>query len=121
MTQTKNRMMDEFAKLMSDAAGVAKGARREVETAVRHQFERFSGEMDLVKREEFDAVSEMASLARKNNEALKAEIAKLEARLAKLEGKPSKASAGKTAAKKTPGNKAAASKTAAKPRTKTSD
>ena len=91
MTQTSSRLMDEFAKLMSDAAGVAQGARREVETAVRHQFERFIGEMDLVQRDEFDAVSEMAARARQENEALKAEIAGLEIRLAKLETKPRKA------------------------------
>ena len=99
MTQTTNRLMDEFAKLMSDAAGVAQGARREVETAVRHQFERFIGEMDLVQREEFDAVSEMAAKARQENEALRADIAALEARLAKLETKPRKAPAKRTARK----------------------
>ncbi len=99
MTQTTNRLMDEFAKLMSDAAGVAQGARREVETALRHQFERFIGDMDLVQRDEFDAVSEMAAKARQENEKLRAEIAALEARLAKLETKPRKAPA-KRAAKK---------------------
>ena len=99
MTQTSSRLMDEFAKLMSDAAGVAQGARREVETAVKHQFERFIGEMDLVQRDEFDAVSEMAAQARQENETLKAAIAGLEARLAKLETKPRKAPA-KRAAKK---------------------
>ncbi len=99
MTQTSSRLMDEFAKLMSDAAGVAQGARREVETAVKHQFERFIGEMDLVQRDEFDAVSEMAARARQENETLKGAIAGLEARLAKLETKPRKAPA-KQAAKK---------------------
>lgn len=99
MTQTSSRLMDEFAKLMSDAAGVAQGARREVETAVKHQFERFIGEMDLVQRDEFDAVSEMAARARQENEALKAEIAALESRLSKLEAKPRKASAKRVAKK----------------------
>lgn len=93
MTQTSNRLMDEFAKLMSDAAGLAKGARREAETVFRHQFERFTGEMNLVQREELDAVSEMAAQARRENEDLKARVADLEARLAKLEGKPRKAPA----------------------------
>ena len=95
MTQTSNRLMDEFAKLMNDAAGLAQGARREVETAVRHQFERFIGEMDLVQRDEFDAVSEMAAKARQENEDLRALIAALEARLEKLETKPRKAPAKK--------------------------
>lgn len=99
MTQTSSRLMDEFAKLMSDAAGVAQGARREVETAVKHQFERFIGEMDLVQRDEFDAVSEMAARARQENDTLKAEIAGLEARLAKLETKPRKAPVKRTAKK----------------------
>jgi len=93
MTQTSNRLMDEFAKLMSDAAGLAQGARREAETAFKHQFERFTGEMNLVQREELDAVSEMAANARKENEALKKQLAGLETRLAKLEAKPRKAPA----------------------------
>ncbi len=93
MTQTSNRLMDEFAKLMNDAAGLAQGARREVETAVRHQFERFIGEMDLVQRDEFDAVSEMAAKARQENEELRTQISALEQRLEKLEKKPRKAPA----------------------------
>ena len=80
MTQTTNRFFDEFARLMSDAAGVASGVRREVETVVRNQAERILRELDLVKREEFEAVKEMARLAREENEALKARIAALEAR-----------------------------------------
>ena len=60
MTQTSNRLLDEFAKLMTDTAGVAQGVRREVETAFKSQAERFLGEMDLVQREEFEAVREMA-------------------------------------------------------------
>lgn len=80
MTQTSSRLLDEFAKLMTDVAGVAQGVRREVETAVRSQAERFIGEMDLVQREEFDAVREMAARAREENEALKSRIAALEAR-----------------------------------------
>jgi BMFP domain-containing protein YqiC len=82
MTQTSNRIFDEFAKLMTDAAGVAQGVRREVETAFRAQAERFLADMDLVKREEFDVVREMAIKAREENEALKERIAALETRLA---------------------------------------
>ena len=81
MTQTSNRLLDEFAKLMTDAAGVAQGVRREVETAIRAQAERFLGEMDIVQREEFDAVRDMAARAREENEALRRRIDELEQRL----------------------------------------
>jgi BMFP domain-containing protein YqiC len=81
MTQTSNRLFDEMARLMNDAAGVAQGVRREVETAFRSQAERWLNDLDLVKREEFEAVKEMARLAREENETLKARIAALEARL----------------------------------------
>lgn len=81
MTQTSNRLFDEFARLMNDAAGVASGVRREVDTMVRNQAERWLRDMDLIKRDEFEAVKEMARLAREENEALKARIAALEARL----------------------------------------
>jgi BMFP domain-containing protein YqiC len=81
MTQTSNRLLDEFAKLMTDMAGVAQGVRREVETAFRTQAERFLNEMDLVKREEFDAVRDMAARARDDNESLKQRIAALESQL----------------------------------------
>jgi BMFP domain-containing protein YqiC len=81
MTQTSNRLLDEFAKLMTDMAGVAQGVRREVETAFKSQAERFLGEMDLVQREEFDAVRDMAARAREENESLKKRVAALEAEL----------------------------------------
>jgi BMFP domain-containing protein YqiC len=79
MTQSTNRLLDEFAKLMNDMAGVAQGVRREVETAAKSQAERFIGEMDLVQREEFEAVRDMAAKARQENEALKKRIEALEA------------------------------------------
>ena len=89
MTQTNNRFFDEAARLMNDAAGVAQGVRREFDTMLRHQAERILGDLDVVRREEFEAVKEMARLAREENEALKARIAALEARLdAKLDAKP---------------------------------
>ena len=81
MTQTSNRLLDEFAKLMTDMAGVAQGVRREVETAFKSQAERFLGEMDLVQREEFEAVRDMAARAREENESLKKRIAALETQL----------------------------------------
>ena len=81
MTQTQNRFFDEIARLMNDAAGVASGVRREVDTLVRTQAERIMRELDLVRREDFEAVKEMARLAREDNEALQARVAALEARL----------------------------------------
>ncbi|MCB8836893.1 accessory factor UbiK family protein [Aurantimonas sp. VKM B-3413] len=77
-----NRMLDEFARMMTDAAGAAQGVRREMETVFRAQGERFLNQLDLVQREEFDAVREMAMKARMENEALKKRIADLEAKVA---------------------------------------
>jgi len=91
MTQTSNRLLDEFARLMTDAAGVAQGLRREVETAVKSQAERFLGEMEVVQREEFEAVRDMAARAREENEALKRRIEDLERR---LQAAPETAAAG---------------------------
>jgi len=82
MTQTTGRLYDEFAKLMTDAAGVAQGMRREVDTALRSQAERILRDLDYVKREEFEAVKEMAAKARDENERLAARLAELEARFA---------------------------------------
>jgi len=78
MTQTTNRFFDEIARLMNDAAGAAQGVKREVETVMRSQAERILRDLDLVKREEFEAVKDMARLAREENETLKARIAALE-------------------------------------------
>ena len=83
MTQTSNRFFDEVARLMNDAAGVATGVRREFDTMMRTQAERILRDLDVVQREEFEAVKEMARLAREENEALKARIAALEAKLGK--------------------------------------
>lgn len=89
MTQTSNRFFDEMARLMNDAAGVAQGVRREFDTLFRNQAERILRDLDVVQREEFEAVKEMARLAREENEALKARIAALEAKADKP-GKKSK-------------------------------
>jgi BMFP domain-containing protein YqiC len=83
MVQTTNRFFDEVARLMNDAAGAAQGVRREFETLFRNQAERFLRDLDVVKREDFEAVKDMARLAREENEALKARVAALEAALAK--------------------------------------
>lgn len=84
MVQSSNRMLDEFAKLMTDAADVAQGVKREAEGVMKAQAERFIGEMDLVTREEFDAVKAMAAKARDENEALSSKIAELEEAIQKL-------------------------------------
>jgi len=82
MTQTTNRFFDEIGRLMNDAAGAAQGVKREVDAVVRAQAEKILRDLDIVKREEFEAVKDMARLAREENEALKARIAALEAKLA---------------------------------------
>ena len=85
MTQTNNRIFDEFAKLMNDAAGVAQGVRDEAETAIRAQLERFMGDMDLVTRDEFEAVKAMAVAARDENDRLATRLAVLEEKLGVLD------------------------------------
>src|SRR3954471_6214872 len=82
MTQTTSRFFDEIARLMNDAAGVAQGVRREFDTLFRSQAERIMRDLEVVSREEFEAAKEMARLAREENEALKARIDALEAKLA---------------------------------------
>ena len=86
MTQTSGRFFDEIARLMNDAAGVAQGVRREVDVLFKSQAERWLRDLDLVKREEFEAVKDMGRLAREENEALKARIDALEARVSGLAG-----------------------------------
>jgi hypothetical protein len=81
MTQTSNRFFDEIGRLMNDAAGAAQGVKREIDTVMRNQAEKILHDLDLIKREEFDAVKDMARKAREENEALKARIAALEAKL----------------------------------------
>jgi BMFP domain-containing protein YqiC len=83
MVQTTNRFFDEVARLMNDAAGAAQGVRREFETLFRGQAERVLRELDVVRRDDFEAVKEMARIAREENEALKARVAALEATLGK--------------------------------------
>jgi BMFP domain-containing protein YqiC len=84
VTQTTNRFLDELSKLLTDAAGAAQGMRREVETLMKAQGERILRDMDVVQREEFEAVKEMAAKARDENERLSARINELENELARL-------------------------------------
>jgi BMFP domain-containing protein YqiC len=81
MPQTNSRFFDDLSRLMTDAAGLADGARREAQTFAKTQFERVTAGMDLVSREEFEAVREMAVRARDENVKLSARIAALEAKL----------------------------------------
>lgn len=81
MTTTQTRFFDELAKLMTNAAGAAQGVRREVDTLVQSQMERILNNMELVKREEFEAVKAMAQKAREENDALAARLQALEEKL----------------------------------------
>jgi BMFP domain-containing protein YqiC len=85
MTQTTGRVFDEFAKLMTDAAGAAQGVRKEVEGLMRAQGERMLKDMDVVDREAFEAVKAMAEKARAENDALTTRLDQLAARVAALE------------------------------------
>ncbi len=80
--QTRSTLFDDLSKLMTNAAGVAQGMRDEAETVMRSRLERFLSDSNLVTREEFDAVRDMAQKAREENEALLTRIAALEAALA---------------------------------------
>ena len=87
MPQTRSQLFDDISRLMTDAAGIAEAARREFQTLARSQLERLTAGMNIVSREEFDAVQEMAALARTQNEKLEARIAALEAKLAQAESR----------------------------------
>lgn len=81
MTTTSSKFFDELAKLMTNAAGAAQGVRRELDALVQSQVERVINNLELVKREEFDVVRDMASKAREENDRLALRIADLESRL----------------------------------------
>lgn len=76
--QTRNKMLDDISQLMTNAMGVAQGAKDEAETAMKSMIDRWLADRDFVTREEFDAVRAMAQKAREENEALKARIEALE-------------------------------------------
>jgi len=82
MVTTNSKFFDELAKLMGNAATAAQGVRKEVDTLVQGQVERVLNNLNVVKREEFDVVKEMAAKARSENEELAKRIADLESRLA---------------------------------------
>lgn len=76
--QTRNKIMDDISQLMTNAMGVAQGAKDEAETAMKGMMDRWLADRDFVTREEFDAVRAMAQKAREENEALKARLDALE-------------------------------------------
>ena len=78
--QTRNKIMDDISQLMTNAMGVAQGAREEAETAMSSMVDRWLADRDLVTREEFDAVRAMAQKAREENASLEARIAALESK-----------------------------------------
>ena len=78
--QTRSKVFDDLGQLFTNAAGLAHGVRDEAETAMRGWFERWMSESNLVTREEFDAIREMATRAREENDALRARIEALEAK-----------------------------------------
>jgi hypothetical protein len=78
--QTRNKIMDDISQLMTNAMGVAQGAKDEAETAMKSMMDRWLADRDFVTREEFDAVRAMAQKAREENEALKARLEALEAK-----------------------------------------
>ena len=79
--QTRGKLFDDLSQLMTNAAGMAQGMRDEAEAAMRGAWDKFLASRDLVTREEFEAVRDMARIAREENEALKARIEALEAKL----------------------------------------
>ncbi len=87
MTSPRPRFFDDMSRLFTDAAGAARSLGREAEAAIKSQVERLLDGMDLVHREEFEAVRDMAVAARNANEALERRIAELEAKLGAPEAK----------------------------------
>ncbi|SEW27589.1 hypothetical protein SAMN05444851_2643 [Aliiroseovarius sediminilitoris] len=76
--QTRNKILDDMSQLMTNAMGVAQGAKDEAETAMKSWMDRWLADRDFVTREEFDAVRSMAQKAREENEALKSRLDALE-------------------------------------------
>ena len=102
--QTDNRLFDDLAKVANGALHTMSGVRDEIENRIRERVERWLNDMDMVPREEFDAIKAVAQAARSEQEALTAKVEALEIRIAALEGaqpgaKPTRAARGKTAAK----------------------
>jgi BMFP domain-containing protein YqiC len=98
--QTTGRFFDDIAKVANGAMGALGGVKQEAEAAIKQRAERLLAEMDLVPRDEFDAMADVARRAREEQEKLTAKLAELEARLAKLEAPIAKKSRAKKATAK---------------------
>ena len=110
--QTDNRLFDDLAKVANGALHTMSGVRDEIETRLRERLERWLADMDMVPREEFDAIKAVAQKARSEQEALLSKVEALESRITALEGKkPTRSTAKKPATK---ARKAPARRTAAK-------
>lgn len=83
-----SRLIDDVTRLANDAAAALGGVRGEIETIVKSRIERVLAELDLVRRDEFETVRQMAALAREEQESLAARLAALEAKLAAAEAEP---------------------------------
>ena len=102
--QTNSRLFDDLARLATGALGTAQGVKTEWENLFHQRLERLISEMDLVPREEFDAVKAMAILAREENDALKERLSALEEKLA-AQAKPSRTRKAAPKSKSTPTEK----------------
>ena len=102
--QTENRLLDDLARMANGALNTLSGLREEIENRVRERVERMLADMDMVPREEFEAVKAMAQKARAEQEDLAARIAELERRLAELSGTAA-APAGAAPRRRTPKSK----------------
>ncbi len=86
MTQSNSRLFDDLGRLMTDAAGIADGVKREAETVARSQMERVMGTMDVAREEDVDVLRDMIAKQRGENEALEARVSALEEQVEKLAG-----------------------------------
>ena len=113
--QTTGKLFDDFAKMANGAAGAFAGVRHEIEAIVKQRLERVLSEMDLVPREEFDAMADVARRARLEQEKLEKRVGDLEAAVEALQKKaPAKTAGGKKAVSKKTAGKSAAKKASAK-------
>jgi BMFP domain-containing protein YqiC len=100
--QTENRLLDDLARMANGALNTLSGLREEIESRVRERVERMLADMDMVPREEFEAVKAMAQKARAEQEDLAAKVAALEQRLAELGGRPARLERAATPRRTTP-------------------
>ena len=98
--QSQNRLFDDFVKVMNGAAGTIAGMTREAQSAMQDRAREWVGGLDLVSREEFEAVKAIATAAREESQALRARVEALEAAVAAKAAKPAKATAGKAPRRK---------------------